>query len=90
MSHSSFSQEILQEQQSGPTQITMEPAFPWDPVYMKVGVPFKNGVSISPSAMELLHTIPIGPQCQMLQGLFLSMPDPQAWGLDMGSELSVL
>ena len=39
--------------------------------------PFKNGVSISPSPVELLHTSPTGLQCQMLQGLFLPVPDPR-------------
>ena len=41
-------------------------ALPWDPVHVKVCVPFKNGVSISPSSVELLHTSPTGLQCQML------------------------
>ena len=45
--------------------------------------PFKNGVSMSPSPVELLSTSPTGLQCQMLQGLLL-MPDPQAWGPDVG------
>ena len=52
--------------------------------------PFKNGVSFYPSPVELLHTSPIGRQCQMLQGLFLPMPDPQDWGLDVGLRLSLL
>ena len=47
-------------------------------------VPFKNGVFISPSPMELLHTSPTDLQRQMLQGLFIPMPDPQVWGPDMG------
>ena len=47
-------------------------------------VPFKNGVSISPSSMELLCTSPTGLQCQMFWGLFLPIPDPQAWGPDVG------
>ena len=38
--------------------------------------PFKNGVSISPSPVELLRTSPAGLQCQMLQGLFLPVLDP--------------
>jgi len=38
-------------------------------------VPFKNGVSVSPSPMEFLHTSPPGLQCQMLQGIFLLVPD---------------
>ena len=47
-------------------------------------VSFKNGVSISPSPVELLCTSPTGLHCQMLWGLFLSVSDPQAWRLDMG------
>ena len=46
--------------------------------------PFKNGVSIYPSPMELLHTSPTGLQCQMLLGLFLPVPDPRTWGFDVG------
>ena len=38
--------------------------------------PFKNGVSVSPSPVELLRTSPTGLQCQMVQGLSLPMPDP--------------
>ena len=45
-------------------------------------VPFKSGVFVSPSLVELLHTSPAGLQCQMLQGLLL--PTPQAWEPDMG------
>ena len=47
-------------------------------------VPLKKGVSICPSLVELVHTKSTGLQCQMLQGLFLPVPDPQVWGLDMG------
>ena len=46
--------------------------------------PFKNGVSVSPSPVELLSIIPTGLKCQLLQGLFLPVRDPQAWGFDMG------
>ena len=47
-------------------------------------VPFKNGVSISPSPVELLRTSPISLQCQMLQGLFLPVLDPHTWEFDVG------
>ena len=47
-------------------------------------VPFKSGVSASPSPMELLHTSPTGLQCQKLWGLFLPIPDPQAWAPYVG------
>lgn len=45
--------------------------------------PFKNGVSFSPSPMELLCTSPTGLNARCL-GLFLPVPDPQAWGPSMG------
>ena len=70
---------MLQELQSGPTQILMGPS-----THESLCVPFKNGLSISPGSMELLHTSPTGPQCQVLWGLFLPVPDPQTWGLDVG------
>ena len=44
--------------------------------------PFKNGVSISPSPVELLHTSPTGLQCQMLQGHFHPVPYPHTWKID--------
>ena len=47
-------------------------------------VPFRNGVSISPSPVELLCRNPIDLQWQMLWGLFLPVPDPQVWGFDVG------
>ena len=47
-------------------------------------VPFNNGVSVSPSCMELLCRSPTGLQCQMLWGFFLPIPDLHAWGFDMG------
>ena len=47
-------------------------------------VPFKKGVSISPSPVELLCTSPTGLQCQMLCWLFPPMPDPQVWRPDVG------
>ena len=61
-SHPLFSQEILQELQSGPTQIPMEPAFALfrDSAYESLCLPFKSGVSVFPNAMELLHTSPTG------------------------------
>ena len=46
--------------------------------------PFKNWVSIFPSLMELLYSSPTDLQCQMLWGLFMPIPDPQEWGLDVG------
>ena len=53
-------------------------------------VPFKNGVSISLSPMELLHTSPTGLQCQMLWGSFSLCQIPTRESLMCGSELSLL
>ena len=88
----SFASSVLPSQQAtftpvfpgGPprTAVRCDPdsyedfALPWDPVHVKVYAPFMNGVSISPSPVELLCTSPTGLQCQMLQELFLPMPDP--------------
>ena len=58
-----------------------DPALPWDAVHVKVCAPSKNGVSASPSPMELMRT---NLQCQMLWGLFLPVPDPHMWGFDVG------
>ena len=52
--------------------------------------PFRNGISIYPSPMELLRTSPTGLQCQMLWGLFLPVPDPHTWEFDVGLVLSLL
>ena len=87
MSHSQplFSQKALQELQSGPTQIPMEALLcPGPSAHESLCVPFKNGVSISPSPVELLGTSPTGFQRQMLQGLFFPMPDPQTQGPNVG------
>ena len=57
-------------------------ALPWDPVHMKVCVHLlRMGSPFPPVAWK---SSPTGFQCQMLQGPFLPMPDPQVWGLDMG------
>ena len=63
-------------------------ALPWNSVHVKVCVRLlRMGVSISPSPMELLRTSPTGLQCQMLQGLFLLVPDPHVgvWCGDQNS-----
>ena len=59
------------------------PSFPWrlcfalgPSAHEIMCMPFKNGAAISPSPMEFLCTSPAGLQCQMLQGFFLSVPDP--------------
>ena len=61
-------------------------ALPWDPVSARESLcaPFQNGISVSPSPVELLHTSPTGLRCQMLWGLFLPIPDPQMWGPEVG------
>ena len=55
------------------TAVRFDPDFLWRPHFAlgstareSLCAPFKNGVSISPSPMELLHTSPTGLQCQML------------------------
>ena len=69
----------------------VQPRFLWNTCFSlgpsaheSLCVTFKNGVSISPSPMELLHTSATDLQYQMLQGLFLPMPDWQVWGPDKG------
>ena len=61
----------------------VQPKFPWKPCFAlgpsackSVCVPSKNGVSASPSPVELLCTSPAGLQRQVLRGLFLPVPDP--------------
>ena len=51
--------------------------------YESLCEPFKNGVSVFPSPVDLLHTSCTCLQCQILQGLFLPVPDPQVWELDI-------
>ena len=52
-------------------------------------IPFKHGVSISPSLVQLLWTNTTGPQCQILQGILLPVPDPQVWEPDMGLRILI-
>ena len=86
-SHPLFSQEILLR-----TAVRPDPDSYGFSALQRLGpsaheslcVPFKNGVSISPGPVELLHTSPTDPQHQMLWGLLLPMPDSQAWGPDVG------
>ena len=85
-----FFQEIFQELQSGLTQIPMEPLlFPGTRAHESLCAPFKNGVSVSPSPMDLLCTSPTGLQCQMLRGSFSLCQIPTRESLMCGSELSV-
>ena len=80
-----LSLEVLQELQSGLTQIPMEICFALGAsAHESLCAPFKNGFSVSPSPVELLRTSPTGLQCQMLWGLFLPMPDPHTWEFDVG------
>ena len=67
------------------------PRFLWSPCFAlgpsaheHLCVPFKKGVSILPSPMQLLLTRPTAFQCQIIWGPILWIPDPQAWGLDVG------
>ena len=67
------------------------PTFPWRLCFAlgpsaceSLCLPFKNVVSIFPSLVVLLYTSPTGLPCQMLQGLFLPVPDPHTWEFDVG------
>ena len=65
------SQDVLQELQSGLTQMPLEPLLcPGTHARESLCVPFKNGVSVSPSPVELLRTSPTGLQCQMPRDSF--------------------
>ena len=82
-SHSLFSQEILQELQSGPTQIPMEPLLCpcalWDPVHMKACVCLSRmGSQFPPVPWSSCA------QALLFLGLFLPMPDLQVWEPDVG------
>ena len=80
-----FSQDALQELQSDLTQILWRLCFALGPsAFESPCGPFKNGVSVSPRPVELLRTSSTGLPCQMLQGLFLPMPDPHTWEFDLG------
>ena len=80
-----FSQDILQDLQSGLSKIPMETLLCSETqCTWKTVCAFMNGVSISPSPVELLRTSPTGLQCQMLQGLFLPVPDPHMGEFDVG------
>ena len=80
-----FSQEILQKLQSGMIQIPMEPLFcPGTQCTWKSVCTFQEWGLCFPKSHGASAHKPTGLQCQMLRGLFLPMPDPQAWGPDMG------
>ena len=73
------------------------PRFPWRLCFAlglsaceSLCAPFKNGISISPSPVELLCTSPTGLQCQMLRGSFSLCQIPARESLMCGSELSLL
>ena len=64
-------------------------ALPWDPVHMKVCVCLSRMGSLFPPVLWSSCALsPTGLQCQMLWGVFLPVPDPQAWGPDV--ELRIL
>lgn len=44
----------------------------------------RSGAAVSPSPVAVLHSSPTGLQSQVLWGLFLLMPDPQAGEPDVG------
>ena len=62
------------------------PALPWDPVHVKPCALSKSRISVSPSPMEFLCSNLNGLQYQMPQGLPFSIPDPQVWKPDMGTQ----
>ena len=86
-SHSNplFSQEILQELQSGLTQIPMEPLFcSGTQCTLKPVCAFQEwGLCFPQSHGSLVHK-PHWPSMPDALGVFLPMLDPQAWELDMG------
>ena len=53
-------------------------------VHESLYAPSKCGVSVSPSPVEFLQSSPPALQSQMLWGIFLLMPDPQAEEPDVG------
>ena len=57
---------------------------PWVPVHAHPCVSSRSGAAVSPSPVALLHSSPTGLQSQVLWGLFLLMPDPQAGEPDVG------
>ena len=70
---------------SGPGSYEVTAFFPWGPcVHKTLCVPSKSWVSVSPSPVELLRSNPICIQSQMLWGILLLMPDPQAGVPDVG------
>ena len=61
------------------------PLFPLGPgVPETLYAPSKSRVSVSPSPVEFLLSNPTGLQSQMVWGLLLPMPDPQAGESDVG------
>ena len=78
-------QETLQDPQVGLARLSCSHCFALGPsAHENLCVPSKSGVSISPSPAAFLHSSPTGLQSQMLWGLLLSLPDPQAGEPDVG------
>ena len=78
--------EALQYQQVNLRQSLMRSLlFPWILVCMGTCVyPFRMGVSVSPSPVEFLQSRTAGLQRQILCGLQLPLPGPQAGKTDIG------
>ena len=71
-----FRRRSSQDPQAGLTQLSMEPLLcPWSLFFAPHS--FKSGGSVFPSPVELLHTNPLGLQCQMFWWFLLPMPDPK-------------
>ena len=58
-------------------------AFPWDTVHVNICVHISRMGSLFPPVPWSSCAQDPGLQCQMLWGLFLPVPGPQAWGFDV-------
>ena len=68
---------------SGPVSYEVTAFFPGSWCTLEC-LPSKSGASVSPSPVEFLQSNPAGLQSQILCGLLLPLPDPQAGKSDVG------
>ena len=87
--HSLFSQETLNELQTGLTQIPKETILPLDTVHMKACVHLSRVVSTSLSPMELLFTSPSALKARCSGGFSIHCQIPRHGNLMWSSELSL-
>ena len=86
-----FSQDVLQELQSGLTQIPMETALPWDPVHVKVCVHLlRMGSPFPPVLWSSCIQASLAFNARCSRGSFSQCQIPTCEGLMWGSELSLL